>query len=89
MFNNVFFPGIVTTHFTLGGGVKLSKSLALDAAIVYAPEVSKTVNTGAISGYMGYKKTNNAAYLNNPADASTAKTTHSQVGYTVSLRMNF
>ncbi|WP_024851786.1 OmpP1/FadL family transporter [Hydrogenovibrio kuenenii] len=75
MFNNVFFPGIVTTHVTFGGGYKLTKNMALDGSVVYAPEVNKTINTGFIS------KTT--------ATGTTQKTTHSQIGYTVSLRMNF
>ncbi len=76
MFNNHFFPGVVESHITAGGGYKLTKNMALDAAVVYAPEVEKTVNTGYLSGQM-------------TADATTHTVTHSQIGYTVSLRMNF
>ncbi|MBF6057954.1 MULTISPECIES: OmpP1/FadL family transporter [Thiomicrorhabdus] len=75
-FNNHFFPGIVESHFTLGGGYNLTKTIALDGAIVYAPEVTKTVNTGFLSQQA------------NPS-ATTEKVTHSQIGYTISLRMNF
>ncbi|RUM91655.1 MAG: aromatic hydrocarbon degradation protein [Thiomicrospira sp.] len=82
MFNNVFFPAIVTTHVTVGGGYSLTKNLAIDGAIVYAPEVNKTINTGAVSGAL---TSNNTM----AADATKEKTTHSQIGYTVSLRMNF
>lgn len=76
MFNNHFFPGIVETHFTFGGGYELTNRMTLEGAVVYAPEVSKTVNTGYIS-------------QQTTADASTHEVTHSQMGYTVSLRMNF
>ncbi len=77
MFNNHFFPGIVESHITFGGGYSLTKNLAVDAAVVYAPEVEKTVNTGWITGQ-------------GMADMGTTHTVkHSQVGYTVSLRMNF
>lgn len=69
-FNNLFFPGIVTTHFTFGGGVKVTKNMAIDGAVVYSPEVTKKVNEGDTNGF----------YI---------KTAHSQIGYTVSLRMNF
>ncbi|WP_319380128.1 outer membrane protein transport protein [Thiomicrorhabdus sp.] len=75
-FNNHFFPGIVESHFTLGGGYNLTKTIALDGAVVYAPEVTKTVNTGFLSGQA------------NPT-ATSEKVTHSQVGYSISLRMNF
>lgn len=89
LFNNHFFPGIVESHFTFGGGYSLTKNLALDAAVVYAPKVTKTVNTGAVTGALGAQITSNPAYLNNPADATTHEVEHSQIGYTVSLRMNF
>ncbi|MDR9498127.1 MAG: outer membrane protein transport protein [Hydrogenovibrio sp.] len=75
MFNNHFFPAVVEQHFTFGGGYNLTKNLALDGAVVYAPEVTKEVNTGLIS---------QRAY-----NATTHEVTHSQIGYTLSLRMNF
>ena len=43
IFNNLFFPAIVTNSYTFGGGYKLSKSLAVEAAAVITPEVTKTV----------------------------------------------
>ncbi|WP_029935615.1 OmpP1/FadL family transporter [Thiomicrospira pelophila] len=76
IFNNHFFPGIVETHFTIGGGYELTNRMTLEGAVVYASEVSKTVNTG----YLSQQAT---------ADATTHEVTHSQIGYTVSLRMNF
>lgn len=82
LFNNHFFPGIVETHFTFGGGYELTNRMTLEGAVVYAPEVSKTVDTGAISGALGGN--NNLA-----ANASSHEVKHSQMGYTVSLRMNF
>ena len=84
MFNNHFFPGIVEDHFTFGGGIALNKNMTLEGAVVYAGQVSKTINTGTISSYMG-----GAGFTGMPVDATTQKTTHSQVGYTISLRMNF
>ena len=89
LFNNHFFPGIVESHITFGGGYSLGKNTMIEGAVVYAPEVEKTVNTGAVSGGIGYSLTNNAAFLNNPADASSHTVKHSQLGYTVSLKMNF
>lgn len=83
LFNNHFFPGIVEQHFTFGGGYSLTKNLALDAAFVYAPMVTKTIKTGIVSSVL------------DPGGASTAdsgsthKVEHSQIGYTISLRMNF
>jgi long-chain fatty acid transport protein len=76
IFNNHFFPGIVEKHFTFGGGVTLGKNSMLDMAVVYADEVDKTIQTGFVSQQM------------NPA-ATSHTVTHSQLGYTVSVRMNF
>ncbi|GAB6033943.1 OmpP1/FadL family transporter [Galenea microaerophila] len=81
LFNNHFFPAIVTSHFTVGGGYSLTKNLALDGAIVYAPEVKKKVYTGKVTGALTGQSL--------PATQTYHKTTHSQVGYTLSLRMNF
>ncbi len=84
-FNNHFFPAIVESHYTVGGGFEVNKNMTIEGAIVMAPEVSKTIDTGAISD----------AFDNGTMDGSVPPTgtshevTHSQIGYTVSLRMNF
>jgi len=77
MFNNLFFPGIVEDHYTLGGGIALSKTTTLEGAIVMANKVSKEIDTSTITAAFGGSGT------------TFQKTTHSQIGYTVSLRMNF
>lgn len=83
LFNNHFFPGVVEKHITFGGGYNINKNMAIDAAVVYAPEVSKTVGTGIVSSVVGSGGTSFA-------DAGTTHTVkHSQLGYTVALRMNF
>lgn len=84
LFNNHFFPGIVENHYTVGGGIALNKTMTLEGAIVMAAEVSKEVDTGTISSVMG---ANDPTAF--PANATSHKVTHSQVGYTFSLRMNF
>ena len=89
LFNNHFFPGIVESHITLGGGYNLSKNMTLEGAVVYAPEVEKTINTGAVSGGLGYQQSGNPAALNTPANATSHTVKHSQLGYTVSVKMNF
>jgi long-chain fatty acid transport protein len=83
LFNNHFFPGIVESHITFGGGYSLSKNTMIEGAVVYAPEVEKTVGTGVISSALG-------SNFESTADAGTSHTVkHSQLGYTVSLKMNF
>ncbi|NOQ29703.1 MAG: aromatic hydrocarbon degradation protein [Helicobacteraceae bacterium] len=44
-FNLLGFPGITESHFTLGGTYDLSDNTSVDAAYVYAPEVSNTYTT--------------------------------------------
>lgn len=84
MFNNHFFPAVVEDHFTVGGGVKLGKNTMLEGALVYADEVSKTIDTGSISGFLGAGDPDAL-----PANATTHTVDHSQLGITVSVRMNF
>ena len=43
VFNNMFFPAIVTNSYTFGGGYDISKTLAIEGAAVITPEVKKTV----------------------------------------------
>lgn len=76
MFNNHLFPGIVESHLTAGGGLALGKNSTLDLAVVYADEVNKTVDTGFVSQTANPTATNHTV-------------THSQLGYTISVRMNF
>ncbi len=76
MFNNMFFPAIVTNSYTFGGGYDLSKSLALEGAVVISPEVKKTVDINALSA------AGNPVYPTNT-------TTHSQQAYEISLRYRF
>jgi len=85
LFNNHFFPGVVESHITFGGGYSLGKNTMIEGAVVYAPEVSKTVNTGVVSDFLANAPTP-AGF---PADATTHEVTHSQLGYTVSVKMNF
>ncbi|BCN93985.1 aromatic hydrocarbon degradation protein [Thiomicrorhabdus immobilis] len=77
MFNNIFFPATTEQHISIGGGYNLTKNVAIDAAIVIAPEVKTTVDTSFITNALG------------GAPTSTNTTKHSQNAYTVSVRYNF
>jgi long-chain fatty acid transport protein len=79
MFNNVFFPATTESHFSFGGGMNLTKNVSVDGAVVYAPQVTTTVDTSSVSTAM-------AGGVPTP---STNSTSHSQVGYTVSVRYKF
>jgi len=84
MFNNHFFPAVVEDHYTFGGGIAVGKSGFIDMAVVYADKVSKTVDTSSISGLLGAGDPD--AF---PAGSTSHTVDHSQVGYTISYRMNF
>lgn len=84
LFNNHFFPAVVESHFTVGGGYALGKHTMLEGALVYADEVSKTVDTGTISSVLGAGDP--TAF---PVNATSHTVDHSQLGVTVSVRMNF
>lgn len=50
LFNNMFFPAIVTNSITFGGGYDISKVLAVEASAVISPEVKKTVDVANFGG---------------------------------------
>ena len=83
LLNNHFFPAVVESHFTFGGGYSFTENLTVEGAVTYAAQKTKTVNTGVVSRALGSNFTSTE-------DAGTKhKVTHSQLGYTLSLRMNF
>lgn len=75
MFNNLMFPAIIKSSYTLGGGYSLNRNLELDAALVISPKVTSTVDIS------------DARAL--PAGLLFNTTTHSQRSYSASLRYKF
>lgn len=73
MFNNIFFPATTEQHFSVGGGYDITKNVTLEGAIMYAPEVSTTVDTTALT--FGAPSTNT--------------TKHSQMAYTIQAKYKF
>ncbi len=73
LLNNHFFPAVVESHFTFGGGYSFTDNLAVDMALTYAAQKTKTVDVSSLT----------------PAPEASHKVTHSQLGYTLALRMNF
>jgi long-chain fatty acid transport protein len=41
-FNLLGFPGIVESHYAVGGTYSISEEVSVDVAYTYAPEVSET-----------------------------------------------
>jgi len=95
-FNMAGFPGIVEQHFTLGGGYAFTEMFSMDAAVIYAPEVSASYDTsamteafvyqGAIASGMTPAQAGGAAA---GAGTSSADVTHSQMGITVAATFKF
>ncbi len=75
LFNNLMFPGIIKSSYTLGGGYMLSKNYELAGSIMYAPKVTSTVDISDAAGMMPGSLFNT--------------TTHSQQSFSVSLRYKF
>ncbi len=96
MFNNTFFPATTESHISIGGGYKLTKNATIEGAVVYAPEVSTTVDTTGVSQAFAYQGAIAQSFTPAQAgafavgtDPSSSTTTHSQIGYTLSVRYSF
>jgi len=104
-FNLAGFPGVVEQHLTVGGGYSISDALSLDAAVVYAPEVTNSYDTSGMTEGMAYNSSlqamgtnqaNATTAQNATAGAiagasakSTADVTHSQMGVTLAMTYKF
>jgi long-chain fatty acid transport protein len=87
MFNNMFFPATTESHFSFGGGYNLTKAVSIDGAVVYAPEVTTTVDTSAITQALAIQA---GAPIATAMGATSSNTTsHSQMSYTMSVRYKF
>jgi len=73
MFNLLGFPGIVESHYAVGGSYTFSQQTSLDVAFTYAPEVTET--------YTAFNQQANQTY--------DITTTHSQTGVSAQLNFNF
>ena len=85
-FNTAGFPGIVESHFTLGGGYAFTEMFSMDAAFIYAPETAVSYDTSAMTS--AFMLQGGAPGV--PAgDLSTADVKHSQMGITVAGTFKF
>jgi long-chain fatty acid transport protein len=74
-FNSVAFPATVEQHLTIGGSYNFSKTLGLDLAFTYAPEVSETFDTAVLAAMLG--------------TSAQIETDHSQTALTAGLTFKF
>jgi len=84
-FNLSGFPGIVDTHYTIGGGYSISEALSLDGSFIYVPEVTETFNTSGLT--QGLIQMNGGAPTG--AEVSSATVTHSQMALTLAMTYKF
>jgi long-chain fatty acid transport protein len=75
MFNLLGFPGIVESHYAIGGSYDINEQTSFDVALTYAPEVTNT-----------YKTARQTATGMSVYDITTK---HSQTGVSAQLNFNF
>ena len=83
-FNLSGFPGVVETHYTLGGGINLG-DFTIDGAFIYVPETSLSYNTSGLTQAIAF----NSGDGSGTAAASTADVKHSQMGVTIAGTYRF
>jgi len=96
-FNMAGFPGIIETHYTIGGAYNISESLTLDGSFIYAPEVSESFDTSGLTEGAAYNFASNGNTANQAAAAgiaamsssSSADVTHSQMALTLAVSYKF
>ena len=95
-FNLAGFPAVVESHITAGGTYSFSNMLSVDAAFVYAPEVSFSYDTSAMGQGLAYNMVlqnggtpTDAANAAGATQNSSADVKHSQTGVTVQLNYAF
>ncbi|MEA1983844.1 MAG: outer membrane protein transport protein, partial [Campylobacterota bacterium] len=96
-FNMAGFPGIVETHYTIGGAYDISEALTLDGAFIYVPESSESFDTSGLTEGATYNFASNGNTSNQAAAGgiaamsatSTADVTHSQMALTLALSYRF
>ncbi len=76
MFNNVFFPATTESHFSFGGGYDVTKNVAIEGAVMYAPENNTKVDVFVPDGVGGFAAAKNT-------------TGHSQTAFTVQAKYKF
>jgi len=94
-FNMAGFPAIVESTFTLGGSYAFNKTLGLDAAFSYSPEVKATFNTSAMTQAQTFAAMQAGGYTVAEAQGAAGQTTssasvkHSQTGVTLAMTYKF
>jgi len=95
-FNMAGFPGIVETHYTIGGAYDISEALTLDGSFIYVPETSASYDTSGLTegaafnlGQLNGLTPAQAAGVATGSASSSADVTHSQMALTLALSYRF
>ena len=102
-FNAAGFPATVESHYAIGGSYQISDKVGVDFAYTYAPEVTESYDTSALSQYQVYAGAYAAGLQQGatPAQAaqgaqnaaqntsSTATVKHSQSAVSVAMTIKF
>ena len=94
-FNAAGFPATTESHFALGGSYEVSKMIGVDVAYTYAPEVTESYDTSALTQAQVYAATQAAggsvtqAQGAAGASSSTATVKHSQQAISIAMTMKF
>ena len=86
-FNLSGFPGIVETHYTIGGGYNVSDALAIDGSFIYVPETTASFDTSAMTQAFVAGAAGGAAAAGSQNSSATVK--HSQMALTVAASYKF
>ena len=84
-FNAMGFPATTESHYAIGGSYQISKTMGIDVAYTYAPEVTKSYDTSDMTrAQAAMKGDSNAANYR-----STATVKHYQQAITLAMTIKF
>ncbi len=94
-FNAMGFPATVESHYALGASYQITKTMGIDFAYTYAPEVTETYDTSALTQAQTYGAARQGGY--NQAQAgqlaaamkSSATVKHHQQGVSLAMTIKF
>ena len=83
-FNAAGFPATVESHYALGASYQISDKIGIDFAYTYAPEVTESYDTSALSQYQMYAGAYAQYKANGATDAQAAQGAQQAAGATSS-----
>ena len=84
-FNLSGFPGVIETHYTIGGSYAISDVLSFDGSFIYAPEVEVSYDTTGMT--YGIMEADTVGSYTGETSSSEVK--HSQMALTLAMSYKF